>query len=245
MSGLEFSCSYTKLRDVEGESPCGRPATRRARGTPKCMGHWVTDHLIDTLGRTEHARKTWWFASILLIGYGLLGGWIWWNSHSIYVYLTSALTVFSVGLLFTTAREHPLGGWLTLVSAPIIGFALVSNGILLLRQYLFADGQPPKGSSRAVESIAGATDVGTGVIFLSSFIGFLFFYWTDDRKELRFWTALNPLLTVLALLCIVALSIMTQGQYLNLRPWFVVVYPAALVARGPDQLKQLAKRLRV
>lgn len=245
MSGLGFSCSYTRLRDGEAGSPCGRPATRRTKGAPKCTGHWAVEHLMGTIARTEFARKVWWFASILLLAYGVLGALVWSQSYSMYIYLTWALTVFSVGLLLTTSREHPLGGWLTLLSVPIIGLAVGSNGMTLLRECLLAVCTPPNGNSRLADNLAGAIDLATSVIFLGSFCGFVAFYRTDDRRELRFWTFLNPFLAALALPCIVAVSVMTQWQYLNLRPWFAVVYPAAFIARGPDQLKQLAKRLRV
>ena len=243
MSGLGFTCSYTKLKDVERESPCGRPATRRAQGAPKCMGHWAAEHLMDTLGGTEHARKTWLCAGVLLLCYAVWGTWAWSYSYNYYWYLTWALVVFSVGLLLITGPEHPLGGWLTLVSAPVIGYSLLSNGVALLDINPFRDTELPKGSDP--DPLGGSVDLATGVIFVSSFVGFLFFYRNDDRKELRFWTGLNLPLAVLALPCVVTLSIITQGQYLNLRPWIAVVYLAAFVARGKERARRLAKRLRV
>ncbi|MFD9892276.1 hypothetical protein ACFWY9_23280 [Amycolatopsis sp. NPDC059027] len=205
----------------------------------------MTEQLMSILGRTEYARKVWWFASVLLVVYSLMGAWAWSQSYSNYIYVTWALTIFSIGLLVTTAREHPFGGWLALVSAPVIGFALMENGVTLLRVYLFAAGTPPNGGSRLGENLGGFVDLSTGVIFFSSFVGFLFWYRYDSRRELRAWTFLNPLLAILALPCIVAVTIMTHWAYLGLRPWFLVVYPAAYIARGPEQLKRLAKLLRV
>ncbi|MGA5174741.1 hypothetical protein ACPCK5_17220 [Streptomyces pseudogriseolus] len=38
-------------------------------------------------------------------------------------------------------------------------------------------------------------------------------------------------------------TVLTHGQYLDVRPWIVVVYVAAAVARGRERVRQLAKRL--
>lgn len=207
------------------------------------MGHWAAEHLMNTLGGTEHARKTWLWAGVLLLTYAVLGAWAWSFTYNFYWYLTGALAVFSAGLLLVTGPEHPLGGWLTLVSVPVIGYALLSNGVALLDINPFRDSALPKGADPDI--LGGSVDLATGVIFASSFVAFLFFYWNDDRKELRFWTGLNLPLAALALPCIVALTIITQGQYLNDRPWIAVVYLAAFIARGKERIQELAKRLRV
>jgi hypothetical protein len=243
VSGLGFTCSYTKLRDVERDSPCGRPATRRARGAPKCMGHWAAGHLMETLGGTEHARKTWLWASGFLLCYAMWGAWAWSSSYNYYWGLTWSLAVFSVGLLLVTGPEHPLGGWLTLLSAVVIARSLLANGAACLKINPLAGIVVPNGSG--LDILGGLVDLATGVIFFSSFVGFLFFYWTDDHKELRFWTGLNLPLAILALPCVVVVSVITHGLYLSGRPWIAVVYLAAFVARGPERFKQLAKHLRV
>ncbi|MGA5547637.1 hypothetical protein [Streptomyces pseudogriseolus] len=41
------------------------------------------------------------------------------------------------------------------------------------------------------------------------------------------------------------LTVLTHGRYLDVRPWIVVVYVAAAVARGKERVRQLARRLRV
>ncbi|MFZ4152011.1 hypothetical protein [Streptomyces pseudogriseolus] len=243
MSSLGFSCSYTKLRDVEDESPCGRPATRRAKGAPKCMGHWAGEHLMGMLGGTEHARKTWLWAGGVLLCLAVWGTWAYSVTFTYYTYLTWALAVFSAGLILVTGPEHPLGGSLTLVSAPVIGYALLSNSAALLGLNPFRDAAPPERS--AADLLSASVDLATGVIFIGSFVGFLFLYLADDRRELRFYTALNLPLAVLALPCVVTLTVLTHGQYLDVRPWIVVVYVAAVVARGKERVRQLAKRLRV
>jgi hypothetical protein len=242
MSGLGFSCSYTKLKDVEGRSPCSRRATRRERGEPKCLGHWVVEELIVSIGGTEYTRRVWVGAGYLLTAVGveyLLGFWSTWPSV-----LTAAFAIlFCLGLFISTGWQHPFGGILCLVAVPLLAWKFLSSGVGSVRYYLEFDHPVPAHSSLALELLASSIDTEVGLIFALYTAGFYYLYRHDDHRWIRFARPCASVLGVVLLLSLAILIIGTGGHFSPMAPWAVLVFLAVLIARGPRLIKKLAMRL--
>lgn len=243
MSRLHFSCSHTKLKDVERASPCGRRATNRTQGEAKCMGHWVVDHLVRGIGGSEHARKTWVIASYLLLSLGVDRVL---RATDLSRLTTGVLaTLFSAGLLVAFLSQHPFGGLLCLITAPLIGMKFVNTGGGHGRYYLDSTHAVPEYSSRALELFVASVDLQVGLLFILASTGFAFLYWHHDEAWMRFSAAASRFLSVTICLSGILVAILSKGRYNGLLMWIAVIVVAVVVARGTRPFKTLATRFRI
>lgn len=240
---LGFTCSYTKLKDVEKASPCGRRATRRKQGEPKCLGHWAVEYLMGVIGGTDHARKTWAVASGFLSYLGVVYLPLYWDLLTIYSLTMYSLVLFSGGILLSCLREHPFGGIICLFSAVFASGLFLRSGGLSFRYYLNSTAKIPAHSSRVLELFTSSVDVEIGFAFIMSLSGFVFLYTSEDRAWMRFTKSFSSTLSIMAFLTMVAVVIASGGMYAVMLPWIVVVLIAIAVARGTPHLKNLAKEL--
>jgi hypothetical protein len=238
---LGFSCAYIRSADEEAGSPCGRRATRRKYGEPRCLGHWVVEYLLSMAGGTEHARKTWVVASgIMLL---LAAGSPWWLSTTTLPHAITAVILTS-GLVTCFLWEHPLGGVTCLVSAVLTALAW-ARGNLFTYYILHPDAELPENFTRARMLFVTSLDAQVAVIFAFSVAGFVLNYRYNNNSEMKFWRGLSFALSVMLFLSVLIYAVMTAGRSVALVPWVVVVFAALAVARGGRVVKKLAAILRV
>jgi hypothetical protein len=238
---LDFSCSYTKLKDVERKSQCGRRATRRDWGDPKCIGHWVVEQVIARVGGTEYARKVWVAASYILLSLAVEYLTTYWSKMP-NLLLACATITFCAGLFISAAWQHPSGGILCLISVPLLGWDLLRSGVGSLRLYLDPAYSIPEHSSLALQLLGSSLDVEIGLIFAAYTAGFYYFYRYDDHRWMTFARRSSIILGLIVVLSL-AILIIGTGRFSPLAPWVIVVLPAVVIARGTNLLKKLARRL--
>ncbi|PSL55854.1 hypothetical protein B0I31_104145 [Saccharothrix carnea] len=241
MRTFDFSCAYVRSADEEAGSSCGRRATRRRQGEPKCLGHWVVEYLLSIAGGTEHARKTWAFASFVL--FILAVGSPWWL-RTVTLPHAIAAVVLSGGLLACFLWEHPLGGIACLVSATLTA-PIWARGSAF-KYYLFnPEAEIPAGSTRARQLLVTSLELQVAFVFTFSVVGFAILYFFNSRSETKFWRGLSFALGILLFLSVMVLAVATSGRSTALVPWLVVVFAAVAVARGGRFARKLAAILRV
>jgi len=238
---LGFSCAYVRAVDAETGRSCDRRATRRKQGEPKCMGHWVVEYLLAMAGGTEHARKTWAFASWILLLLAATSAW-WLTSATLPHAITSVL--LSAGLLICFLREHPAGGILCLVSAVLATLAW-ARGSGLGYYILNPDAELPKDRTRTQMLLVTSLDALVVVIFICAITGFVIQYFFNNDSEAKGYRAIGFVVTVLLFLAVVVYAIATKGQSVVMVPWLVVIFTALAVARGGHVVRKLAAILRV
>ncbi|MFT7841675.1 hypothetical protein Q5530_36540 [Saccharothrix sp. BKS2] len=242
MIGVEFSCGYTRLKDVEGRSPCGRPAIRRVRGDSKCLGHLVVEQAISLVGGTEYARKVWIATSFLLLYLALAYALSAWSGWPLLIMGWSAV-LFTLGLLVSTAAEWPLGGLCCLAGTPGMVYTVLGDGGIALRAHLNGGYRVPEFSSWPLELARSGMSTGLGVIFILYAMGIYDLYRRDDQQSMT-WSRIGAVvLGVVVLVLVVYSSIASGGRYSGYLPFAVVVVLGILVARGSGSAKRGAQRL--
>ncbi|HEX6355487.1 hypothetical protein [Actinophytocola sp.] len=241
MRTLGFSCAYVRAADGEAATPCGRRATRRKFGEPKCLGHWVVEYLLSMAGGTEHARKTWVVASgIMLL---LAAGSGWWLRATTLPHAITAMTL-TCGLVICFLWEHPVGGVTCLVSAALTALAW-ARGNLFGYYLLNPDAKLPEGSTRAQTLFVTSLDIQVAFVFAFSVVGFVINYYVNNDSEMRFWRGLSFTLSILLFLSVLIYAVATEGRSVALVPWVVVLFGALAIARGGRFARKLAAILRV
>jgi hypothetical protein len=238
---LGFSCAYVRAVDEDTGDSCGRRATRRKQGEPKCMGHWVVEYLLTMAGGTEHARRTWAIASWILLVIAATSAW-WLNANTLPHAITSVL--LCAGLLSCFLREHPAGGILCLVSAVLTTLAW-ARGSSFGYYILHPDAELPENSTRTQTLLVSSLDVLVVVVFICAITGFVVQYFFDNDSEAKGYRAIGFVVSVLLFLAVVVYAIATKGRSVALVPWLVVMFTALAVARGGRAVRKLAAILRV
>lgn len=241
MRTLGFSCAYIRSVNEEEGTPCGRRATRRKYGEPKCLGHWVVEYLLSMAGGTEHARKTWVVASGIMLF--LAVGSAWWLSAATLPHAITAVLLTS-GLVICFLWEHPLGGVTCLVAAVLTALAW-AWGNSFSYYVLNPDAELPENFTRARILFVTSLDAQVVVIFAFSVAGFVINYRYNNNSEMKFWRGLSFALSILLFLSVLIYAVMTEGKAVALVPWVVVVFAALAVARGGRVVRKLAAILRV
>ncbi|MGW5052742.1 hypothetical protein [Actinokineospora sp. NPDC004072] len=239
MRDLGFPCAYT--RAAGAGDPCGRRATRRRHGEPKCLGHWAVDYLLTLAGGTEHARKTWAVASAALLL--LAAGSTWWLRGPTIPHAVTAV-LLTGALVVCFFWEHPAGGVAALVAAlaTAVVWARGSGfGYLLLNP----DAPIPPGSTRTQQLLITSIDAQVAFVVLFSAVGFIMLYFFNNNSEVRFWRGFALLVAVVLTISVTIYAIASGGRSTVLVPWVAVVALATLVARGGRLARKIAGILRV
>jgi hypothetical protein len=244
-----FTCSYTTAKDVEGTSPCGRRATRRERGESKCLGHRAIEWLIAAYGggNPERARSTYgtfftvMFFVVIASGVGQAKDLIAGHSGE-YAAVQTGLSFSLAGIFGGTAlgfvQENPLGGKLWLTFAPI------SSVLLLLVGRSILSGANPSSTSRLADVLLAFVNFVIAVGTLAGWLVFLLEY----VGRYRWATALTifcEILFVVVVVAGVALALATHGTDSSLLAMVAILITLAIVVRGVNRLKKLARILRV
>lgn len=240
MRTLGFSCAYVRSVDDEDGTPCGRRATRRKYGEPKCLGHWVVEYLLSMAGGTQHARKTWTVASIILLFFAATSGW-WLRATTLPHAITAVL--LTGGLVICFHWEHPLGGVISLVGAALTALAWARGN--LFGYYLLHPEAKLADFTRAETLFVTSLDAQVVVMFTFSLAGFYFNYRENNTTELKWWRGLSFTMLIVLFVSVLVYAFMTSGKSAGLVQWMVVVFGAMAIARGGRVIRKLAAILRV
>jgi hypothetical protein len=249
MSGLGFTCSYTTAQDVEGTSPCGRRATRRDRGEPRCLGHRVVEWLVSVYSGSERDRARSIYGTFFFVIFVI--GLVWSVQSGIDVLregqpgdavlktiMFLSLAGAAGGYAISFGLEHPLGGRLWLTFAPVLSVTIsLTAGDLL----------PNTDTPSTVSLKDTLTALVYFVVALAILGGWLVFLLVYAAKY-RWATALSfvcEALTVVMVLGGVALALVSGGTENSMLIMSAVVIGLAVAVRGVTRLKKLAKILRV
>lgn len=249
MSRLGFRCSYTKDADADGYSPCGREATRRAHGEPKCMGHWVIQWLVSAYGGGHAARARsvygFFFAVMFVTGVvqsfkfalELLGG-TGGEYTAAFLVANASVAGVSGGIALGFVLGHPLGGMLWLMFAPMSSAALLFAGKSLL------SGANPAPTSRLADVLSAFSEFVVAVAVLGGWLVFLLEYGERYRWATRI-TIVCEVLGVVVVVMGAALALVSWGLESGMLVMSVVLICLAVVVRGITRLKKLVKIIRV
>ncbi|GAA4232646.1 hypothetical protein GCM10022254_33110 [Actinomadura meridiana] len=249
MRRFSFTCSYTRTTDVEGTSPCGRPATRRKHGDPKCLGHWAVHWLLSKMGPTAHARKTWAFVFWVLFvsqSFTLLQVVLGRQDDSASVHPVAILFVvpYFGGVTLALALERAFGGTLYVLTAPLAGFAMALQNRGLLRGQLASASGHGEHNEKIVDLAGTIGFTAIGLVTIAVWVGFLLFY---DGKPLGEALAMlaGILLMLMVIIAGIVLALMARGIGNDLLVGVGIGLGVLVVAGGIGPVKRLARRLQV
>ncbi|TMQ92653.1 hypothetical protein ETD83_26805 [Actinomadura soli] len=243
MSSLAFTCSYTTAKDAEGTSPCGRRATGR-KGDPKCLGHWSVSWLMEVMGGTEHARRT--YANYLLVAIGIsvalaVRGTFDGDTPPLMTAGLYLQSLFLGGVLLALELEHPIGGTSYLLLGPAVGAIDIIIGIDTLQQNPSAR---PGESANALGVLEGYFYIAVGFAIISMWSHFGLTYAAFDRLANLATLAWYMALVMLAVSA-VATVVISGGSDWSLLTFVIVIAGVAIVARGITHIKKLVSKIRV
>jgi hypothetical protein len=245
---LGFRCSYSALKDVDGASACGRRATQRAQGDPKCLGHWAVAYLFLVIGRTEQARSTWTavYAIALCLGVAALANEVghWWPTESSPLYVNVVTTAMLAGMFVSLQGERAFGGVVWLVFMPFSGVAGLIYGGTLLTEKLSSIGDGAGPVEGAAGAVGIAANVLIGFLLLGMWANFVLFYFGRYRWMDRV-ALLGNGAYILLIVAAVVLAIVSGGSKNSLLMMVIIGLGAIAVTKGAARFRKLAQRLRV
>ncbi|TDD54107.1 hypothetical protein E1286_06295 [Nonomuraea terrae] len=249
MTGFRFTCSYTTAKDPDGTSPCGRPATPREHRDSRCLGHRVLEWHLSIHGRggPERVRSVYGFIytvrSIACLSTGIrTAAGAFTAADRPYAAVEAAvsllLAVFLAGFALGFTLEHPLGGRLWLAAAPLSSVAVVLSGGLLL------SGANPGPVSRLADVVHA---FGLFVTALGVFAGWAVFLLrhTGRHRSALGLTILCELMFIAVVAAGIVLALVSRGQQSGVLIMLLVVIGLAVLVRGANRLKSLARTLRI
>lgn len=252
MKRFRFACSHSS-RSLNGvELACRRRAARRASGEPKCVGHWVVVYLIDLVGGTSQARKTWAMIALFLCSFSLtitittvaesvtgdgsVVGALWkWP------YLVPYVGLFG-GLAASLSREDSRGGLVWLLIAPVASCTVAVDGIRMIVMLASPNGtsaeSPVPGLAR------GLGEVLVGIFVLTTWV----LFWTEFHERKRLGDVVQiggSVVWVLMLVVAVSLVFFSGGRQVDFLFWVSTAIVVMVVLSSLSRIRRILRRMRV